>query len=165
MANWVSLDTIGPNITKVYTSAEFDLGTRILAKDVSTTAYGTGEFIFLKGVASTIAGSFVTYNQDDYTTALLAANAIGPVAISMSANTAATTYGWYQIFGKAVGKVLAAFADNGICYGTGTAGSVDDAVVVGDRVQGCKGASAIDTPTTGFAEMEISYPSVNDIPD
>lgn len=134
------------------------LGDRIMAYDSS---YGVGEFIYLKGVASTIAGSFVTFAQDDNTTALLVANAIGPVALAM-APTVAGEFGWYQIYGKGVGKVLAAFADNGNCYGTATAGSVDDAVVAGDRVQNCKGASAIDTPTTGFAEMEISYPFVND---
>lgn len=135
------------------------LGREVRAFDPT---YGNGTFIFLKGVASTVVGSFVTYNTDDHTTALLAANAIGPVAIAMSINDAATKYGWYQIEGKAVGKVLAGFVDNANCYGTATAGSVDDAIVAGDRVQNCKGASAIDTPSTGLAEMEIWRPFVND---
>jgi hypothetical protein len=160
MANWVSQDVIGADITKVYTTAEFSLGTRIKAVDKSSTAYGVGEFIFLTGVASTAVGSWVHYNQDDHTTALTVADAIGPVAVAMAA-TVASTYGWYQIYGKAVGKVLASFADNGNVYLTATAGSVDDAVVAGDRVQNCKGASAIDTPSTGLAEMEISYPFTN----
>jgi hypothetical protein len=121
MANWRSIGSIGVDLTKVYTTEEFTLGTCVKAKDTGSTAYGVGEFIFLKGVASTIAGSFVTLNQDNHTTALLAANAIGPVALSMSANVAATTFGWYQIYGKGVGKVLAAFADNANCYATGTA--------------------------------------------
>lgn len=137
------------------------LGTIQKAKDIASTAYGEGEFIYLKGVASTAVGSWVTYNADDGSTALLAANAIGPVAIAMSANVA-SQYGWYQINGKAVGKALAAFADNGNVYATATAGSIDDAVVAGDRVKRAKGASAVDTPSTGLAEFEIDRPFMDD---
>jgi hypothetical protein len=136
------------------------LGTRVQGVELGNDN-GIGEFIYLKGVANTAAGSWVTYNQDDHTTALLAANAIGPVAIAMSANVA-SQYGWYQVFGKAVGKCLAAFADDGNVYATATDGSVDDAVVAGDRVKNAKGASAIDTPATGQAEFEISYPLMDD---
>ena len=106
-------------------------------------------------------GSFVTFNQDDNTTALLAANAIGPVGISMSINVA-SQYGWYQIYGKGVGKCLSGYADNGLVYATATAGSIDDAVVAGDRVKLAIGASAIGTPSTGLAEFEIQYPFMDD---
>lgn len=123
--------------------------------------YGAGEFIFLKGVASTALGTWVLYNPDDYSTSRLAANDIGSVAVAMGA-CVATYAGWYQIKGKAVGKVLAGFADNGNVYATATAGSVDDAVVAGDRVKNAKGASAIDTPSTGLAEFEIDRPFMDD---
>jgi hypothetical protein len=134
------------------------LGTIVSATDPT---YGTGKFIFLKGVASTAVGSWVTYNDDDYSTTLLAANAIGPVAVAMSANVA-SQYGWYQIQGKAIGKALTGFVDNANVYATATAGSVDDAVVAGDRVKNAKGASAVDTPSTGLAEFEIDYPVMDD---
>ena len=134
------------------------LGTIVRAVDPT---YGAGEFIYLKGVASTAVGSWVTYNDDDYSTALLAANAIGPVAVAMSANVA-NQYGWYQIQGKAIGKALTGFVDNANVYATSTAGSVDDAVVAGDRVKNAKGASAVDTPSTGLAEFEIDYPVMDD---
>jgi hypothetical protein len=140
------------------TTQNHPLGTRVTATDPT---YGTGEFIYLAGVASTAVGSWVTFNQDDNSTALLAANAIGPVAVAMSANVA-SQYGWYQIYGKAVGKALAAFADNGNVYATATAGSIDDAVVAGDRVKSAKGASAVDTPSAGLAEFEIQYPLMDD---
>lgn len=140
------------------TTQRHPLGTIVVADDPT---YGAGEFIYLKGVASTVVGSWVTYNMDDGSTTLLAANAIGPVAIAMSINVA-SQYGWYQIQGKAVGKVLAAFADNGNVYATATAGSIDDAIVAGDRVKGAVGASAIDTPSTGLAEMEIARPFMDD---
>lgn len=66
--------------------------------------FGEGEFILLKGVASTIVGSLVTYNGSTYATTLcpVTANLGQPVAISMAANTAATTFSWYQIAGTAV---------------------------------------------------------------
>jgi hypothetical protein len=133
-------------------------GTIVTAWDPT---YGSGEFIFLKGVASTELGSWVTYNLDDGSTTLLVANAIGPVAVAMSANVA-NKAGWYQISGKAIGKALTGFVDNANVYSTATAGSVDDAIVAGDRVQHAKGASAVGTPSTGLAEFEISRPFVND---
>ena len=149
------------NIADTSTTQKHTLGTIVQAKDVASTAYGAGEFIYLQGVASTVLGSFVTYNADDNSTALLAANAIGPVATSMSINVA-SQYGWYQISGKAVGKALASYADNGLVYATATAGSIDDAVVSGDRVKLAIGASAVDTPSSGLAEFEIQRPFMDD---
>jgi len=140
------------------TVARHALGTIVRAND---PIYGAGEFIYLKGVASTAVGSWVTFNFDDGSTDLLAANAIGPVAVAMSANVA-SQYGWYQIYGKAVGACLTGFLDNANVYATATAGSVDDAVVAGDRVKNCKGASAIGTPSAGLAEFEIAYPAMDD---
>lgn len=149
---------VNQKISENSTTQQNTLGKRVNATD---TAYGDGEFIYLKGVASTAVGSAVLYNEDDYSTSLLAANDIGQVAFAMSA-CVATQFGWYQICGKAVGKVLASFLDNANCYSTATAGSLDDAIVVGDRVKNCKGASAIGTPSSGLAELEISYPFVDD---
>lgn len=149
---------IGQNIADTSTTAKATLGMIVRAKDPT---YGAGEFIYLKGVASTAVGSWVTYNSDDNSTTLLAANAIGPVAIAMSANVA-SQYGWYQIAGKAIGKALTGFVDNANVYATATAGSIDDAVVAGDRVKNAKGASAVDTPSSGLAEFEIQWPFMDD---
>jgi hypothetical protein len=153
-----------PAVTDIVTATEYltlgiQAGTIMRAVD---PVYGAGEFILLKGVASTAIGTWVTYNLDDNTTTRLAANAIGPVAVSMAANTAATTYSWYQISGKAVGLCLAGFVDNANVYATATAGSVDDAIVAGDRVKGAVGASAIGTPSGSFAEFEIMRPFMDD---
>jgi hypothetical protein len=149
---------VGQNFDETSTTQKHALGTIVRAKDPT---YGVGEFIYLLGVASTAVGSWVTYNQDDNSTTLLAANAIGPVAVALAANVA-NKYGWYQISGKAVGKALASFADNANVYATATAGSIDDAIVAGDRVKNAKGASAVDTPSTGLAEFEISRPWMDD---
>lgn len=142
-------------IADTSTEQKHPLGTRVRAIDPT---YGEGEFIYLAGVASTVEKSWVTFNQDDNSTALLAANAIGPVAVAMSANVA-SQYGWYQVYGKAIGLCLASFADNANVYATATAGSVDDAIVAGDRVKNAKGASAI---SSGAAEFEIQYPIMDD---
>lgn len=140
------------------TDQKHPLGLIIQATDPT---YGTGEFIYLKGVASTAVGSWVVYNGDDFSTTLLGANAIGPVAVAMSASVA-SQYGWYQISGKAIGKALTGYVDNALVYATATAGSVDDAVVAGDRVKNALGASAVDTPSTGLAEFEIQRPWMDD---
>lgn len=134
------------------------LGEIIRAEDPS---YGVGEFIYLKGVAATDVGSWVTYNPDDWSTKLLVANDIGPVAVAMAA-TVAGEFGWYQVHGKAIGKALAGFLDDANVFATATPGSVDDAVVAGDRVKGAKGASAVGTPVAGVAEFEIARPFVDD---
>ena len=148
-------------IAETSTTAKHPLGTILKAKDFGDNANGEGEFVYVSGVASGARGDFVTYNADDGSVTRLAANAIGPVGILMSALTAGL-YGWAQISGKAVGLALAGFADNANVYATATAGSVDDAIVAGDRVKNCKGASALDFPETGMAEFEIHRPFMDD---
>lgn len=133
-------------------------GTIVTATDPT---YGAGEFIFLKGLDTTGVGTWVTYNTDDNSTTLLAANAIGPVAIAMAATLTGYS-GWYQISGKGIGKALTGYVDDALVYATSTGGSVDDAVVAGDRVKNAKGASAVGTPSAGLAEFEISRPWMDD---
>jgi hypothetical protein len=149
-------------IAVVSTVQNHPLGTRVKARDDGTGNFGEAEFIYLPGVASCAVGSWVTYYPDNWATLRLAANAIAPVAVAMAAVNATTSYGWFQVFGKAVGLALAGYADNGLVYATATAGSVDDAAVAGDRVKCALGASAIDHPDTGFAEFEIAYPYMDD---
>ena len=132
------------------------LGTIIQGVDPT---YGMGEFIFLKGVASTAVGSWVAYFPDDWSTVLLVADQKAPVAVAMSANVA-LQYGWYQISGKAVGLALASYADNALVYTTATPGSVDDTVIAGERVKNAIGASTI--VGAGLAEFEINRPFVDD---
>lgn len=86
-------------IADTSTTAKHTLGTIIRGRD---DTYGGAEFIYLKGIGSTVVGSIVNYD-DSYTTAL---NTTGlstprPLAIAMSANVA-SQYGWYQISGLAV---------------------------------------------------------------
>jgi len=148
-------------IAETSTTQNHPLGTIVTAYDPT---YGAGEFIYLLGVASTAVGSWVVYRADNGGTSLAVADDYGPVAVAMSANVA-SQYGWYQISGKAVGKALTSYADNGLVYLTSTAGSVDDAVVAGDLVHNALGASAVGTPSSGLAEFEIQRPWVDNDTD
>lgn len=161
MSNFKSLESwvVPQAISETSTTKKVPLGTIIRAEDKASTAYGIGEFIYLLGVASTAVGTVVVYNPDDFSTTRAVADAIGPVAVAMSANVA-SQYGWYQISGKGAAAVLSGFADNADCYLTATNGSVDDTDVAGDYVSGMKGASAVDTPSTGLAEVELWRPFV-----
>lgn len=136
----------------VDTSKQVPLGTRAFDNDGN-------EYIYLQGVASCVAGSWVSFDEAHVTT-LLVANAKGRVAVAMAAVDATTEFGWFQIYGKnTIAKVLASFADDGLIYSTATAGSVDDAVVAGDLVVGAIGRSAI---ASGAATVELNYPFATD---
>ncbi len=143
-------------IADTSTTQRHPLGTIVVADDPTN---GAGEFIYLAGAASTTAGDWVTYNMDDGSTTKLAANAIGPVGVAMSANVA-SQYGWYQISGKvSSAHCLTSFADNGLVFATACAGYIDDASVAGDMMNLAKGAS---TSTARAADFEISRPFVDD---
>lgn len=91
----IGLQAIATNST----TQQHELG---LVCNADDPTYGSGEFIYLKGVASTTVGALVTYNVSNQTA--LATSAVGisnPHAVAMSACVAAE-YGWYQIGGLAV---------------------------------------------------------------
>lgn len=143
-------------ITDVSTVKNHPYGMITKASDHGSDDRGDGEFIYLAGVASTVAGDAVTYNLDDGSTTRALEDAIGPIAVAMAA-TVASRYGWYQIQGKGSVQVSSGFADNGACYLTATAGEIDDTDVAGDYVNGMKGASAI---ASGVADVELARPFV-----
>lgn len=132
---WFSAEgaLFGPGrIDEVHSSQQFDLGTVIKAKHATR---GVGEFIYLKGVASTVAGSIVIYD-DTHQTALATSAVGGPsraVAVAMAA-TVADKYGWYQISGMAtaVKDAAVSFADGA---GLGVTAGAAVAVATGNALQ------------------------------
>lgn len=132
------------------------LGTLVTATDPT---YGTGEFVYLKGVASTAVGDAVIYDQYAGTTTRAVAGSRGPVAVAMSANVA-SQYGWYQVGGSAVVKA-GTVAANAPLYVTATAGTVDDAVVSGDKIDSFVSKTANGTPSAGLLVAQIARPSLN----
>lgn len=162
MSNFVITSTvvIPQGIEEISATQLLPLGTIVEAVDRGSTNYGVGVFIYAKGCASTAVGSVALINSDNFVTSLAVAGDKGQIGLAMAAIDA-DSYGWYQIAGKGVAKVLAGFADNATCYLTATAGSIDDAAVVGDLIVGMKSASATGTPSSGLAEIELNLPYVS----
>ncbi len=99
---WVINDTLigAQPIATIDTVKNHPLGTIVKA---THETYGAGEFIYLLGVASTIAGSVVNYRPTTWQTALgvIGVNIPSPLAIAVGANVA-SSYGWYQIAGYSI---------------------------------------------------------------
>jgi len=121
--------------------------------------YGEGEFIYLKGIGSTVVGSLVTYDVYLGLTALApATGGNGAVAVAMSANVA-NQWGWYQISGQAVVKAPnAAVVGAQVWMLAATPGSVDDAVVAGEQVLNATFSTTTGTPSSGLAVIAINRP-------
>jgi hypothetical protein len=151
--------TVGPGIAAhqpiaaTETTKKHPLGTIIQAADPT---YGSAEFIYLKGVASTTIGSIVSYSGVTYQTALGYAgeNVAGPMAIAMSANVA-NQYGWYQISGLAVASKactvsFAPLAKVAVSSTTGLA----VATISGNELQGAM-VSAVASATAGRTTVTL----------
>jgi hypothetical protein len=137
------------------------LGAIVTAVDPT---YGVGEFILLKGVASTIVGSVVTYNGNSSgtptfqtTIAPSTANLAQPLAVAMSANVA-NQYGWYQISGNAVMATNGTLAAGpGPVYLAGS-GQVTSTAAAGKQVLNAINVTATGTPAANQAVVEINRP-------
>lgn len=157
MAYGVSEPRVGvQEISTTSTVQQHPIGTRIKGLD---PVYGDAEFIYLKGLASTAVGEMVIYDQNANTTKRAVAGDRGPCAIAMSANVA-NQYGWYQISGAAIAKA-GTVAAAGNVYLTATPGTVDDATVAGDKVDGARFKTTDGTPSAGFAIVMLDRPSLN----
>lgn len=161
MATWIHMAQFAglQAITDTSTTQNHPLGQIVQARDISTGAYGVGEFVYAKGVANTVAGSWATLNHDG-TTTLCAAGAVGPVGVAMSANVA-NQYGWYQINGKADVKTVTASGTLGTdLYIGSTAGEAKGTTQAGDRIWNVK-LSSTATTTLGTAVAQIQRPFSN----
>ena len=136
-----------PNAASATPTPPLMLGSIVKAADPT---FGVGEFILLAGVASTAIGSLVTYNTVSYTTTLcpVTANLGQPVAVAMSANVAATTWGWYQISGVAVvSKSTGLGLANNVAVAINSIGKVGT-VASGKQVLGVRTANSTVSATT-----------------
>lgn len=120
------------------------------------------EFIYLKGVASTIAGSVVTYDHVGATT-LIVINASGPVAVALAA-TVASTWGWYAISGTFLTDVVASSAA-AVAGGKNpgretTDGKVGDGRAAGDEIANF--FQRVATTSAALAYCQFYRPYVND---
>ena len=128
-----------------------------IVKAVDST-YGTGEFIYLKGVASTVVGSTVVWDSS-FQTALTGTGSRGPVAVAMSANVA-NQFGWYQISGLAQVLSAAAVASGAPLQTNATPGTVDDTATVGQYIDGMVAKAAAGGASVLFTAA-LSRPCCN----
>jgi hypothetical protein len=145
------LAVVARDTDAVDTTAKHVLGTK------AYDAIGN-KYIYLKGVASTGLGSWVTYDKD-YATALLTANAVGPVAIAMAA-IVASSYGWYLVEGITTTAKTDTVAANKPLFIDGTDGRADDAVVTGDLIVG---AISLSADSANVTTVWINRPCVTDV--
>ena len=123
---------------EVHTSKQNDLGAvRVFSVNGANgvTSQTPMSYIYLQGVASTVAQSVVVFQPGVFTTALVATGVKGNVAIA-SAAIVASSYGWYLYIGQDLGIARSAIASNVPLYAGGVSGSVDDVAVKGDQVIG-----------------------------
>jgi len=160
MANWSAQGPIalhGTPLDASDTAQRYPILTR--ARDVNGA-----EHIYLKGVASTAKGDWVVYDEVGVT-ARITATTKGPVAVAGNAHVAGN-FGWYQIWGNCTYAVSGDVADSGNLYAFATAGAVDDAVVVGDRIHNAMAMSADDTSDTavvGWISAQLDHPSMTQL--
>lgn len=149
MANLTSYSEIFAGSTSIVdTTLKHPLGTRAIDVDGN-------EYIYLQGVASTAAGSWVVFDEAHLTT-LTVANALGRVGVAMAA-IVASSYGWYQIYGKnTIALTVGDVTDNAKVWVTATAGTVDDTDVATDLVAGAIFRAA--RTGAGAVTVELNYP-------
>ena len=146
----------GQAINEADTTQNHPLGKITRATDAT---YGEGEFIYLKGVASTVVGSWVGYSPALGTSVLAVANGNYPLAVAMSACNTTTKYGWYQISGVAQALGLTSIThSSGFLWLTSTAGSLDDASVIGDAVINARKTVTVHVVGTFLDTYNISRP-------
>jgi hypothetical protein len=97
-------------IANVSTVQNHPFGTMCKAKDVGVTDYGEGEFIYVKGVASGAVGAWCGYEVEGGAaggaTILAVADGNYPIGLMVSTLDATTDFGWLQISGHGVARLL-----------------------------------------------------------
>ena len=126
---------------------------------------GEGEFIYLAGCASTVAGAVVSYEVNyntsvaTSTTALWAGTANTPLPLAVAtAATVAGTWGWYQIGGSAVVSCSGTIAEGDNLYWQAS-GVVSHTAIAGKQMVNATAASANATPSSGFVIATIDRPA------
>lgn len=142
------------------TTQNHELGAIVAARHAT---YGAAEFIYLKGVASTVAGALVSFDPVAGTTTLSPNTGVSlgnPCAVAMSANID-SQYGWYAIEGAVPVKKPAVKAQPAsLIYLSTTAGRVRTSAYSGRNVIGAKSVNTTTiTTTTSTVNVLLQRPS------
>lgn len=125
---------------------------------------GEGRYIYLPGVAATVAGDAVEYDllpagQVTVRHSNATASNSGRSIAFATAATVAGTFGWYQIDGVAIANTVAGTVA-GAAMGTATAGSIGNTADAGDQILNARISSAVGTPSAGKSYVTITRPFV-----
>lgn len=152
-------------ITAIDSTAKVPIGTIVRAVDPT---YGSGEFIYLGGSASIVAGLVCYYGDNAAADTAKIATTSGVVdggsalCVAMAA-VVAGKFGWFQISGKAVVLKTATKIDPASTfkvYLSATAGRVMPTSVAGRQVIGARfQAAATVTTTTSTCVVTLNRPS------
>lgn len=145
--------------TQIDSSAQYPIGTIIYAHN--NTLSTACAFRYARGVASVAAGDACVLPIADEAAVRLTLSITGGLVGFAMAAVVADKYGWFQVGGRATANVAASFAADKFVFATATAGTVDDAAGA-TKVQliGARSESAIDTPATDQAYVDIWFPSI-----
>ena len=124
---------------------------------------GDAEYIYCKGVASTVEGSVVVISSDgNYTTALLiTAGGAKPVRLGVAkAAIVANKYGWYQIKGYcgAIYAAASCAAGAALYTDTSTNGGVDDTSTSEHAIHGMVLATSVGAGAAATTDGMLDHP-------
>jgi len=125
---------------------------------------GEGEFIYLPGVAGTLAGDHVVFDllpgaaTTARSTAGTAANTGFPTAVAL-VPVPLGSFGWFQISGVAIVNVVAGTVA-GRAHLSATPGQLASAATAGAQLLGARLSSAAGVPAAGQAYLTLTRPAV-----
>jgi len=159
--NFVMVDNLSGQrpLMGIDTVQQEPLGRKVRGLDIGSLSYGEGEFIYLAGVASNAAGSAVVFDEVAKTVTLTVLASRGPIAIAM-APILATQFGWYQIRGSTPVNTTAAGTGAAVAQlaATATPGQLTVGTAIPTYILGATCKTTQGTPTTGFTQVQLSYP-------
>jgi len=158
----MGIDSVANQITNLNNTQP--IGTVVSGVDATL---GTGEFIYLQGVASLAVGNVVTYNPSTGAVTLSGTGTAQfsgqPLAVALAANTSSSNYSWYQIAGAAVITKLTTvnFLPTVPVYLGGTAGQITSAANSGSQILGAISLNAATVASaTTTVTVQINRPHV-----
>lgn len=135
----------------IHATKRFRVGTE--KKDI-----GGATFVYAQGVASLVAGDWVTFNGTYVPVRLVDTPLTGVVGVSASANTSTTNYSWYMVMGASAQTALAGLVNV-------TTGSTDKAAMSQSSTTGrATGGGVVATKTiVGALAVGVSAANLGNV--
>lgn len=154
----------GPRLMETDTVQNFPFGYIVRAFD---PIHGYGEFMYLQGVAATVAGSRVTYVPHTGVTTIgdATANSGLPTAFAVAPCTAGL-FGWYQVAGTAlaVNNATAAVGTGKIAAsGAITSSAVTGGQLLGGTIVVANGTTFTKVGTTRNGSTEVFFSNLDGV--